>query len=631
VQKPQSGRAQVLDDKERLAALAATGLDAVADPGLEPFTRLVARLIDVPVALVSLVDDARQFFPAAVGLPEPYASRRQTPLSHSFCQHVVTSGAPFTVTDATQHPLVCANLAVPDMGVIGYAGMPLVDGDGNTLGSLCAIDTVPRRWTEVELDTLRDVAAACSSEVQMRIAVARTETERQQAELARADAEEARRRAERVQRQVQEARDRAEEANSRLELLAQATRAMTSTLDADAALQRLARVIVPSLGDWCLIDVLDGDRIRRVAIEHHAHSDVDVGERLLALPKDACTAPGPAILAGTRRTSVLSPSDVSRLVGTAADPVTRELGSLVDRLGTGQMLMTALLDRNGAPLGMVTLVRDATRPWQPEERTLVDELVRRASIAAEHARLYLIQRRAAETLQSSLLTELPDAPGLQLCARYQPALEGVDVGGDWYDAFPLDDSATAIVIGDVMGHDLSAAARMGHLRNILRTLAHDRRARPAELLGRVDQVARGLRVNTLATCVVGILTPADRQAGTWRLQWSSAGHLPPLVVRADGGCELLEGVDDLMLGIEPAVVRHDMEALVAPGDTIVMVTDGLVETRSGSLDDGVAHLRRQAARAATADLDDLCDRLISSAVGAASHDDLAVIAVRVPA
>jgi serine phosphatase RsbU (regulator of sigma subunit) len=618
----------VLDNAQRLASLAATGLGPVADPGLEPFTRLVARLLDVPVVLVSLVDDARQFFPAAIGLAEPYASRRETPLSHSFCQHVVTSQAPLVVTDAVEHPLVCANLAIPDMGVIGYAGMPLVDRDGRTLGSLCAIDTSPREWTDDELNTLRDLAAACSSEIQLRTAVALAETAREQAEIARADAEQARRRAERIQIQAREARHRAERASSRLELLAQATRAMTSTLDGDVALRRLARVVVPALGDWCLIDVRDGDRIRRVAVEHHAHAEPAVPAHVFPLPLDEADAPAPEILAGTRRTSLLAPAELHRVLRGAPDPISRGHAALLDDLGGGQMLMTALLDRNDAPLGMISLVRDTTRSWSADERTLIDELARRASIAVENARLYLVQRRAAETLQSSLLTELPDAPGLALCARYQPALEGVDVGGDWYDAFPLDDGSTAVVIGDVMGHDLTAAGRMGQLRNILRTLAHDRRAEPAELLGRVDQVAAGLRVVALATCVVGVLSPADPY-GARRLRWSSAGHLPPLVLRRDGTCELLEGSDDLMLGIDPDTRRHDHEVAVDAGDTVVMVTDGLVETRSGSLDEGVAALRRQATRLAGADVDALCDELISSAVGAASHDDLAVIAVRV--
>lgn len=618
----------MLEDSQRLASLAATGLGPHADPGLEPFTRLVARLLDVPVSLVSLVDDARQFFPAAIGLAEPYASRRETPLSHSFCQHVVTSEAPLVVTDAVEHPLVCANLAIPDMGVIGYAGMPLVDSDGRTLGSLCAIDTSPREWTGDELATLRDLAAACSSEIQLRIAAARAEAARSQAELAQSDAEQARRRAERSQIQAREAQDRAERASSRLELLAQATRAMTSTLDGDVALRRLARVIVPALGDWCLIDVRDGERIRRVAVEHHARGEPTRPMLALALPTDDADAPAPEILAGTRRTAVLAPADLHRVLRNADDPVSRGHAALLDDLGGGQMLMSALTDRGGAPLGMISLVRDATRSWSSDERTLIDELARRASMAVENARLFHVQRRAAEALQSSLLTELPDAPGLALCARYQPALEGVDVGGDWYDAFPLGDGSTAVVIGDVMGHDLTAAGQMGQLRNILRTLAHDRRAAPAELLGRVDQVAAGLRVVALATCVVGVLGPADR-AGARRLRWSSAGHLPPLVLRRDGTCHLLEGTDDLMLGIDPDTSRHDHDITVEVGDTVVLVTDGLVERRNGSLDEGVAALRRQAARLAGADLDVLCDELISSAVGAASHDDLALIAVRV--
>lgn len=616
----------MLDDIRRLESLAATSPDAVADPALEPFTRLVARLLDVPVALVSLVDDARQFFPAAMGPAGPHASRRETPLSHSFGRHVVESGAPLVVTDATEHPLVGADLAIEEMGAIGYAGMPLVDREGRTLGSLCAIDTSPRAWTADQLDTLRDLAAACSSEIQLRIALRRAETTREQAEHARSDAEQARRRAEKVKAQAARARQRAEQASSRLELLAQATRAMTSTLDGDDALRRLARVVVPSLAQWCVIDVRDGDRIRRVAVEHRTRAEPVTPTQVLPLPPAHADAPVPGILAGTRRTVVLESAALRRALD-VDDPISQGHAALVDVLGAGRVLLTALLDRNGDPLGMITLARGSRRPWTADERTLIDELARRASMAVENARLFGVQRRAAETLQSSLLTQLPAAAGLRLCARYQPALEGVDVGGDWYDAFPLDDGATAIVIGDVMGHDLTAAGRMGQLRNILRTLAYDRNARPAELLGRIDQVAQGLGVVALATCVVGVLAPSG-PTGARRLRWSSAGHLPPLLLRRNGACELLDGSDDLMLGIDPAAERHDHDVEVGVGDTIVMVTDGLVETREGSLDEGVAALRRCAARFAGADVDTLCDGLITSAAGAASHDDLAVIAVR---
>ena len=145
-----------------------TALPAESDPAFERFARLVRRQLGVPVALVTLVSVEEQVFPGALGLPEPWQSTRRTPLSHSFCQHVVRSAEPLVITDARTHPLVQHNLAIPDLQVIAYAGMPLTDADGTVVGSLCAIDSRPRTWSEDDLAVLTDLAGACSSELQLR-------------------------------------------------------------------------------------------------------------------------------------------------------------------------------------------------------------------------------------------------------------------------------------------------------------------------------------------------------------------------------------------------------------------------------------------------------------------------------
>jgi serine phosphatase RsbU (regulator of sigma subunit) len=147
---------------------AGTPLPAVSDPAFERFARLVRRQLGVPVALVSLVDATEQVFPGAAGLPEPWQTVRRTPLTHSFCQHVVRGRQPLVVEDAREHPLVRDSLAIPDLSVIAYAGMPLADADGRVVGSLCAIDSRPRRWSDDDLAVLADLADACSSELQLR-------------------------------------------------------------------------------------------------------------------------------------------------------------------------------------------------------------------------------------------------------------------------------------------------------------------------------------------------------------------------------------------------------------------------------------------------------------------------------
>ncbi|MEU4245598.1 ATP-binding protein [Actinoplanes sp. NPDC026619] len=160
-----------LDDPVRLQALRATGLlDADSLSSLDRLTRMATRLVNAPVGLVSLVDADRQVFISAIGLDEPWASRGQTPLSHSFCQYVVTDQAPLVIADARADGRLCGNLAIPDLKVIAYAGFPLRTPEGQVLGSFCAIDGRPRQWTDDEVDILADLAAAAESEIALHVA-----------------------------------------------------------------------------------------------------------------------------------------------------------------------------------------------------------------------------------------------------------------------------------------------------------------------------------------------------------------------------------------------------------------------------------------------------------------------------
>jgi hypothetical protein len=155
-----------VDDPARLAAVRATGLlDAPVQPALDRLARLAARILNAPVALVTLVDRDRQVFAGCIGLDEPWASRRETPLSHSMCQHVVASREPLVLSDVREHPGLRKNLAVRDLDAIAYAGIPLITETGHVLGTLCAIDHRPRTWTSDQIDVLRDVAAAVVTEI----------------------------------------------------------------------------------------------------------------------------------------------------------------------------------------------------------------------------------------------------------------------------------------------------------------------------------------------------------------------------------------------------------------------------------------------------------------------------------
>src|SRR3984885_1650394 len=142
-------------------------LDSPPQESFDRLTRLTSTVLNVPVTLVSLVDSDRQFFKSCLGLPQPWASQRQTPLSHSFCQHVVESGRPLVITDAREHPVLRDNPAIRDLGIIAYAGVPLITPSGNVLGTLCAIDHQARHWTPEQIEILSNLAGSVLSEIKL--------------------------------------------------------------------------------------------------------------------------------------------------------------------------------------------------------------------------------------------------------------------------------------------------------------------------------------------------------------------------------------------------------------------------------------------------------------------------------
>jgi hypothetical protein len=163
--------AEALAEPGRLAALRDSALlDTPAEESFDRLARLAAKVVNAPVALVTAVDRDRQFFKSCLGLPEPWASRRQTPLSHSFCQHAVIAREPVIITDARNDPRVSDNLAIRDLGVIAYLGVPLITAEGQAIGTLCVIDHQPRIWTEDEINLVTDIAAAAVTEITLRTA-----------------------------------------------------------------------------------------------------------------------------------------------------------------------------------------------------------------------------------------------------------------------------------------------------------------------------------------------------------------------------------------------------------------------------------------------------------------------------
>jgi hypothetical protein len=157
-------------DRARLDAVRATGLlDAPPEPALDRLASLAAKVLNAPVAMVSIIDEERQFFASCLGVTEPLATTRQTPLAYSFCQHAVSTREPLIVPDAREHPTLRDNLAVGALGVVAYAGVPLINRDGHALGSLCVIDRRPRAWTRDQIALLSDLGASVVSEIELAV------------------------------------------------------------------------------------------------------------------------------------------------------------------------------------------------------------------------------------------------------------------------------------------------------------------------------------------------------------------------------------------------------------------------------------------------------------------------------
>lgn len=220
------------------------------------------------------------------------------------------------------------------------------------------------------------------------------------------------------------------------------------------------------------------------------------------------------------------------------------------------------------------------------------------------------------------------AEDLLLAGRYRGAANPNGSGGDWFDAFMLPDGTAAVVLGDVAGHDALAATTMMQLRTLLRSVAVTREVAPSEILRTLDRFFAELELDLLATAFFGWVHPDP--AGGLVLRWCNAGHLPPVVLAPDGETIVLESRDDLLLGLGLETHRADLSMRLPAASTLLLYSDGLIETRNADLDHGLDRLRAAAGPLAPLDVVDLCDELVSAMVGVISHDDVTVLAVRIP-
>jgi serine phosphatase RsbU (regulator of sigma subunit) len=292
-------------------------------------------------------------------------------------------------------------------------------------------------------------------------------------------------------------------------------------------------------------------------------------------------------------------------------------------------LSAPLLARDGGELGRITVTGKLEGDFSSGDEVLLEDLARIASLAIENARLDQRERHIARTLQDSLLPRtLPDIPGLEVAARYLAGGEGTLVGGDLYDLFRVEDE-WALVVGDVCGKGAEAAALTSMVRYTLRAeCAHH--ASPCEVLRLLnDAIMRQVGDGRFCTVLHGRVTVGGGRA---RLVVASAGHPPPLVLRAGGQVEVVPAAGPL-LGVVPAVVHPDVIVTLDPGDALVAFTDGVTEGRGADGMFGDERLVALLAAASGNDARALADGIVDATVefqGGRSQDDLAVLVLRVP-
>ncbi|MEA2322004.1 MAG: hypothetical protein QOD81_1854 [Solirubrobacteraceae bacterium] len=406
-----------------------------------------------------------------------------------------------------------------------------------------------------------------------------------------------------------------------LTFLAEAGKALAGSLDPVRTMEEIARLAVPRLADWCAVQLAADFRgtYENIAV---AHVDPDKVSWARALqdryPPDPDAPTGAPEVVRTGRSELYPEIDEALLAATAQDDEHLEI---IRQLQIHSAMIVPMRARDRT-LGAITFIfAESGRQYSTHELELAEELGRRAGLALDHARLYDREHRTAETLQRALLPPtLSDIAGHEIAARYLPGQAGDHVGGDWYDAFALDDGRFGIAIGDIGGRGITAAALMGQVRNALRAYAVKA---PGPGAAMADLRALDERLDEL---VFATLAYIEYDPRTGEGVMTSAGHLPALIVEPDGVAAFVDAPTSPPLGAGGDAACREHRFTLAPGATLVLYTDGLVESRARSLQAGF-DLLAETARASRGDVQQLADDVIE-AVPHEREDDIALLALR---
>ncbi|NJP43047.1 SpoIIE family protein phosphatase [Streptomyces sp. PRB2-1] len=422
--------------------------------------------------------------------------------------------------------------------------------------------------------------------------------------------------------------------DEQLSLLRETGSVVGSTLDLHLTARELCQVTVPRFADLASVLVVDqlfsdteplkDDRasdsvvVRRVALAHARTEGVMPGwetalpeGELLTLPaQDARPRLGEPV-----HVPVVDPSLAADI---AADLGVPTLGGLL----AGHSLILAPLTARGTVLGRVCFVRGpGRRPFDARDAATAAEVAARGAVHLDNARLHRLESRAAATLQRSMMpTRPPRIPGVRIAHHYMPGDRQAQVGGDWFDAIQLPGGRVALIVGDVMGHGLQAAAAMGQFRTAVITMAA-LDLPPAQLLRHLDNLAHRLGTDHLATCVYAVYDPINRT-----LALANAGHIPPVLAGHDGRSELLQIPGGAPIGVG-GVPFETVEIPVPDGSWLVLCTDGLVEVRGQGIDAGLAALCAHVIEPQQTP-EDVCAQILGRVHSEDRRDDVALLVAK---
>jgi len=427
----------------------------------------------------------------------------------------------------------------------------------------------------------------------------------------------------------------------RLTLAGEASARIGTTLDTTRTAEELLEVTIPRLADAGAVDllatVIKGDRLAQ-----HEH-DQKMRLRRAAVKWPTDRPPRPAYLRHAWIETDPARLYHQRLVagwpvylpafGAMTTEQIRELDSgaglnrmMAARRAGVHSLMTVPLIARGIIMGVVVLYRlGGSEPFTPADLSLARDLISRAAVSLDNARLYTRERGTALALQRSLLPRrIPEVPGLQLACRYVPAEATAEVGGDWFDVIPLPDDRCALTVGDVTGHDMSAASLMGQLRTATRTLATFDHLTPSEILTRLNLIATDLTSDeTSATCVYAVHDP---RTGDWDI--ARAGHPLPAIARPGHKTAFPDLPSGLPLGTGLGDGKYQTTRLhVPPGSTLVLYTDGLIEDPATCISAGMTHLACTLTTLTTRPVTQACDTLLAT-LAPNPADDIAILMAR---